>query len=105
LEAVKAETLLRLPPKGSKESASFRECLELWEERTGKRDKRLDAVDVPDGLGHLWMTFWSLYRGEAISCEELQAWSSLAREQLTPWEAETIRFMSFAAVREARSGN
>jgi hypothetical protein len=101
---VRAETQLRLPPKGAKDESSLREYLELWEERTGKRDKRLDATVVPDGFGHLWATFWSLYRGEAVSFSEMAAWSTLAREPLTPWEVETVRLMSFAAVKEARSG-
>lgn len=101
---VRAETQLRLPPKNSKSRESLRTHLEFLEERTDKRDKRLDAADVPDGLEHLWVIFWTIYRGEVLDFSELLAWSELTGEQLTPWEAETLRMMSLVAVKEANSG-
>jgi hypothetical protein len=35
---------------------------------------------------------------------ELRAWSELMQVKLSPWQAETLRMMSFTAMKEARSG-
>lgn len=97
--------LLLLPPKNAKSDTSLQEYLELLEERTGKRDKRLDAARVPEELEHLWGIFWAMYESKPISFSEMRAREELTGEKLTPWEAETLRMMSLIAVKEARSGN
>ena len=95
---------LLLPPKGSKSNASLEEYLEVVEQRTGKRDKRLDAADVPVSGAHVWAIFWKVYSGKPVPFSELRAWAELTGEDLGPWESETIRQMSLVAVKEANSG-
>ena len=103
LAATKAETQLRLPPRGAKDSVPLREYLETLEERSGKRDDRLDDADVPEGLEYLWATFWIIFQGSPLSFTEMRAWSEMTKTPLTPWEAETLRAMSLVAAREASS--
>ncbi len=95
---------LLLPPRNSKGNTSLGEYLDALEERTGKRDPRLDAAGVPDAGEGVWSIFWKMYSGKPIPFSELRAWAELTGEDLGPWESETIRQMSLVAVKEANSG-
>ncbi len=95
---------LLLPPRNSKGNTSLGEYLEAREERTGNRDPRLDAADVPDAGKDVWDIFWTVYNGKPIPFTELRAWCELAGADLIPWESRMIRQMSLVAVKEASNG-
>jgi hypothetical protein len=104
LTATRARIELLLPPRGSKSKAPLGDHLREIERRTGRRDRRLEEPELPSEALHTWDAFWRLYEGRPVTFSEMRAWSELTGALPTPWEAETIRAMSFAAVKEASSG-
>lgn len=105
LEAVKARTKLLLPPATApKSKGSLRDHLEAVEKQTGHRDERLDEPEMPCGWEPTWNAFWLMYSGQVLTFAEIDAWSRLTGEVLTPHEAEMLRKMSVVAFKEAHDG-
>ncbi len=102
---MKARTVLLLPPAGApKNKSSLRDHLEAVERQTGERDPRLEEPELPPGYEPTWNAFWMMYAGKVLTFTEIDAWSRLTGEDLTPREVEMLRTMSVVAVREASDG-
>lgn len=72
--------------------------------------KKVEAPEVPPGVGYLWAIFTNLHRARGsggfgpnpIGWQDILAYSTLMRIDFAPWEVEAIRALDDAFL-ETRS--
>ena len=64
----------------------------------GKRDERLDAVIVPDGVEYVWSIFWDIYKGAAFDWSEIESYARLTGWTVEPFEIELLKGMASEAL-------
>lgn len=75
------------------------DLLTKFVERTGKPHPDLQAPDVDDSVIYIWTWFIELnaqrtsngFSPNPIQFVDIQAWASLTKRDITPWELKTLR--------------
>lgn len=85
-----------------KDGSRLADHIEQIERTTGKRPSEFpDAPEVPDPVQAVWFTFWELsaargsngFGPNALTFTEIQAWSDLSDQPLSPWEVRALKVM------------
>lgn len=91
-----------------KDGSSLRSHLESIERQTGRKPKQLAEIpEMPADVGYLWAWFLELDGGRGgngfglnpLSYSEIQAWATLMRVKLVPWEVEAIKRIDSVRIR------
>lgn len=91
-----------------KDGTSLRSQYESVQRQTGKTPKVLAEIpEMPQALVYLWIWFCELdaARGgngfglNPLSYAEIQAWSTLMRVKLAPWEVEALKRVDSVRIR------
>ncbi len=68
-------------------------------------DLDLMMPDAPEELRYLWAYYCQIKRGQALTWQELQAWSQMVGIPLHGWESETIMRIEAAVQRAMADDN
>lgn len=87
------------------DGATMKQHLAQVESATGKA--RIEEPEIPAAGEHLWQWFWEIGSGrgpggfgpEALSYQEIDAWTRLTGWNLTSWEVSAIKMMDQAYLR------
>ena len=68
-------------------------------------DYQATTPDAPEELRYLWAYYCQIKRGQALTWQELQAWSQMVGIPLHGWESETIMRIESAVQRAMTDDN
>lgn len=91
--------------KRQPDGATLRQHLEAVRRATGREPQELDVPALPPQAAHLWDIYAQLaaargsngFGPNPIGWAELEAWQRLNGFDLSPWEAETLIHIDYAA--------